>query len=87
MRRPLPSRCGGRIEATDFPERPDDVITISIGVACAETADGSPRDAMLRADGRLYEAKRRRNAIAAGEIKPAQVEFLSEPASEPATDT
>ena len=76
-----------RIEAMDFPERPDDVITVSIGVACAETADQAPREAMLRADARLYEAKRRRNAVAAGEIKPSQVEFLSDPASEPATDT
>lgn len=75
-----------RIESTDFPERPDDVITISIGVACAEAVDHTPREAMLRADARLYEAKRRRNAVSAGERTPVPPpEVFTE--AEAATDT
>jgi diguanylate cyclase (GGDEF)-like protein len=77
-----------RIESTGFPERPDDVITISIGVATAEPVDQTPREAMLRADARLYEAKGRRNSVAAGEVKLDQsADLLAEPAIEPATDT
>jgi diguanylate cyclase (GGDEF)-like protein len=75
-----------RIESTDFPERPDDVITVSIGVAACEAVDHTPREAMLRADARLYEAKRRRNAVCAGERTPAPPpEVFTE--AETATDT
>jgi len=77
-----------RIEATDFPERPDDLITISIGVASAEAADDAPREAMLRADSCLYEAKRRRNAVCSSEPGVSQrPDLLTEPASERTTDT
>jgi diguanylate cyclase (GGDEF)-like protein len=74
-----------RIEAMDFPERPDEVITISIGVASREAVDHTPREAMLRADARLYEAKRRRNAVCAGErtpVPPPEVFEEAERASE-----
>jgi len=59
-----------RIETTTFPERPDDVITISIGVASRAAEDHQPRETMARADARLYEAKQRRNAVSAGERTP-----------------
>ncbi len=73
-----------RIESTDFPERPDEVITISIGVATREHGDESPREAMVRADARLYRAKRHRNAVGSEEIRPGRP---GSPLSEPATDT
>jgi diguanylate cyclase (GGDEF)-like protein len=77
-----------RIESTDFPERPDDVITVSIGVAACETIDSEPREAMLRADSRLYEAKRHRNAVSAGEVTPGPSTLLDDaPARKRATDT
>ena len=78
-----------RIEGTDFPERPDDVTTISIGVAAIEAGDDGPRDAMLRADECLYEAKRRRNAVCSSEpAAGSRPEMLTEPsASRPATGT
>jgi diguanylate cyclase (GGDEF)-like protein len=41
-----------------FPE-----VTVSIGVACREAADVSATELILRADDRLYRAKRRRNAV------------------------
>ena len=59
-----------RIESTTFPECPDEVTTISIGVAVRRSDDLAPRDTMVRADSRLYEAKRRRNTVCAGESTP-----------------
>jgi diguanylate cyclase (GGDEF)-like protein len=41
-----------------FPE-----VTVSIGVACREATDVSATELILRADDRLYRAKRRRNAV------------------------
>jgi diguanylate cyclase (GGDEF)-like protein len=79
-----------RIESMDFPERPDDVITISIGVAACEAVDAEPREAMLRADARLYEAKRKRNSVCAGEVSQGPSAILAaapEPETERATDT
>jgi diguanylate cyclase (GGDEF)-like protein len=37
--------------------------TMSIGVACRERADESATELVLRADDRLYRAKRTRNAV------------------------
>jgi diguanylate cyclase (GGDEF)-like protein len=76
-----------RIESTSFPERPDEVITVSIGVGSAEPSDSSPRDTMLRADSRLYSAKSRRNAISAAEVTSATVELLTELDPEGSTGT
>ena len=76
-----------RIESTSFPERPDEVITISIGVGRAEASDSSPRDAMLRADAQLYRAKSRRNAVSAAEVSGLADELLPELDSERATGT
>ncbi len=59
-----------RIESTNFPECPDEVTTISIGVAERRADDLSQRETMERADTRLYAAKRRRNAVGAGERTP-----------------
>ena len=59
-----------RIESTNFPECPDEVTTISIGVADRAGRRPHPRETMVRADTRLYEAKRRRNAVSAGERTP-----------------
>jgi PleD family two-component response regulator len=60
------------------------VITISIGVAARESGDESPRETMVRADARLYRAKRHRNAVGSGEIRPSRAQISL---SEPATDT
>jgi diguanylate cyclase (GGDEF)-like protein len=38
-------------------------VTLSIGVACREPYDVSPTELVLRADDRLYRAKRTRNAV------------------------
>jgi diguanylate cyclase (GGDEF)-like protein len=38
-------------------------VTVSIGVACREDVDLSPTELVLRADDRLYRAKRTRNAV------------------------
>jgi diguanylate cyclase (GGDEF)-like protein len=38
-------------------------VTVSIGVACRETSDISATEVVLRADDRLYRAKRTRNAV------------------------
>ena len=38
-------------------------VTVSIGVAVREDVDASPTELMLRADDRLYRAKRTRNAV------------------------
>ena len=38
-------------------------MTLSIGVACREPYDVSPTELVLRADDRLYRAKRTRNAV------------------------
>ncbi|MBA3261220.1 MAG: GGDEF domain-containing protein [Thermoleophilaceae bacterium] len=38
-------------------------VTVSIGVACREPVDLSPTELVLRADDRLYRAKRTRNAV------------------------
>jgi diguanylate cyclase (GGDEF)-like protein len=38
-------------------------VTVSIGVACRERADVSATELVLRADDRLYRAKRTRNAV------------------------
>jgi len=38
-------------------------VTVSIGVACREPADASATELVLRADDRLYRAKRTRNAV------------------------
>ena len=38
-------------------------VTVSIGVACREPADVSPTELVLRADDRLYRAKRTRDAV------------------------
>jgi diguanylate cyclase (GGDEF)-like protein len=38
-------------------------VTVSIGVACREGVDASPTELVLRADDRLYRAKRTRNAV------------------------
>jgi diguanylate cyclase (GGDEF)-like protein len=47
--------------------RPPDVfvpeVTLSIGVACREESDVSATEVVLRADDRLYRAKRTRNAV------------------------
>jgi diguanylate cyclase (GGDEF)-like protein len=37
-------------------------VTVSIGVACREAADASPAEIVMRADDRLYSAKRARSA-------------------------
>jgi diguanylate cyclase (GGDEF)-like protein len=76
-----------RIESTGFSERPDEVITVSIGVGCMEPGDSSPRDAMLRADGQLYRAKRRRNAVSAAEVTTATIELLTDLDLEGSTGT
>jgi diguanylate cyclase (GGDEF)-like protein len=67
-----------RIESTDFPERPDDVITVSIGVAACKSVDATADAAMLRADARLYEAKRKRNSICAGDVGPGPATMLAD---------
>jgi diguanylate cyclase (GGDEF)-like protein len=67
-----------RIESTDFPERPDDVITVSIGVAACKPVDATADAAMLRADARLYEAKRKRNSICAGDVGPGPATMLAD---------
>jgi PleD family two-component response regulator len=38
-------------------------VTVSIGVACREPADASATELVLRADDRLYRAKRTRDAV------------------------
>jgi diguanylate cyclase (GGDEF)-like protein len=38
-------------------------VTVSIGVACREAADASPAEIVMRADDRLYSAKRARTAV------------------------
>ncbi|MGI8462630.1 MAG: diguanylate cyclase [Solirubrobacterales bacterium] len=56
-----------RIEMISFPERPDEVTTVSIGVAERGAGDHSPSETMVVADARLYQAKRRRNAVCAAD--------------------
>jgi PleD family two-component response regulator len=38
-------------------------VTVSIGVSCREPADASATELVLRADDRLYRAKRTRDAV------------------------
>jgi diguanylate cyclase (GGDEF)-like protein len=53
-------------EGGSRPEMPP--VTVSIGVASRDELDVSPMDLMLRADDRLYRAKRTRNAVCRGEL-------------------
>ena len=71
VRRPLPRHrhrrgvgAGRRTCRTRLsrPAEPDGA-TMSIGVACREPADVSATELVLRADDRLYRAKRTRNAV------------------------
>jgi diguanylate cyclase (GGDEF)-like protein len=48
-----------RVRLSDLPEG----ATMSIGVACREPSDESATDLVLRADDRLYRAKRTRNSV------------------------
>jgi len=45
-------------------------VTLSIGVAVRKPTDGSPTELMLRADNRLYRAKRTRNSVCCDERIP-----------------
>jgi len=52
-----------RLSALRSPEASIPGVTVSIGVACRESADVSATELVLRADDRLYRAKRTRNAV------------------------
>jgi diguanylate cyclase (GGDEF)-like protein len=52
-----------RLSVLRHPEALIPGVTLSIGVACREPYDLSPTELVLRADDRLYRAKRTRNAV------------------------
>ena len=47
-------------------------VSVSIGVAARDELDVSPMDLMLRADDRLYRAKRTRNTVCGGDLPVAR---------------
>ena len=53
----------GRLSALRAADAGISGVTVSIGVACREQVDVSPTELVLRADDRLYRAKRTRNAV------------------------
>lgn len=52
-------------------------VTLSIGVACREPDDVSATEVVLRADDRLYRAKRARNAVYPDLLVVAEEEIVT----------
>ena len=52
-----------RVDALTPADTSVPAVTVSIGVACREAADASPAEMVMRADDRLYSAKRARTAV------------------------
>jgi diguanylate cyclase (GGDEF)-like protein len=66
-----------RLSALRPPEVFIPEVTVSIGVSCREPADVSATEVVLRADDRLYRAKRTRNAVYPDLLLVAEEESLT----------